>query len=319
VPESSIGVVIVSYNSEAELPGCLEALRLAGGVADAVVVDNASSDRSAAIVSDRASPRLRLVAVPRNEGFAGGCNRGFRALPADLEWIVFMNPDVRLTPDCLERCAARLRRSPDAAGAAPRLMRPDGATVDSIGQVLARRSLEVRDLGYGVALDTCAAAERDVLSACGALAFYRRSALEQIDRGSGPWSEEFFCFWEDLEIGWRLFNLGWRILALPSAMAVHGRGAGAREGRGPLRWRRPVALEACILSNRWMTLLRHLHTRDLALRFLPLMVRDLAIVALSIARRPRLLHHLVARMPLVLAAWRARGGQTRRRLAELPW
>jgi GT2 family glycosyltransferase len=191
--------------------------------------------------------------------------------------------------------------------------------VDSFGQVLSPRTLEVRDRGYGRPAEEISLVRRDVLAACGALAVYRRAALESVADADGPWAEHFFCFWEDLELGWRLVNRGWRVLTVPEAVAVHGRGAGASSGGGPLRWRRPPGLEACVLGNRWMTLIRHLPTRDLLLRLPVLMTYDLAMTGLGVARRPALAGHLRRRMGLVYREWARREHFPRKRLVELPW
>jgi cellulose synthase/poly-beta-1,6-N-acetylglucosamine synthase-like glycosyltransferase len=158
-----------------------------------------------------------------------------------------------------------------------------------------------------------------VLAACGALAVFSRDALAQTAGPNGPWAEKFFCFWEDLELGWRLVNTGLRVESLPDAVAVHRRGAGAAEGDGPLRWRRPVELEACVVTNRWMTLLRHLSTLDLIGRLPVLLSWDLALVTVSVARRPALLRAIARRWPMVMGEWRARGDRSQRRLRQLPW
>jgi GT2 family glycosyltransferase len=312
-----VGVVVVSFNSEEQLPSCLAALCGAAGVAAVVVVDNASRDASADIVRCFPDPRVRLLALDVNTGFAGGCNRGFAALPRELPWVAFVNPDVVVSADCLS--AATAVTDPTVAGVAPRLMRPDGVTVDSVGQLLDRRTLEVRDRGYGQPLHSPLLEPRPVLAACGALAVYRRAALAAVTEGDGPWAGHFFCFWEDLELGWRLTNRGFRVLAAPHAVAVHGRGAGAEAGQGPLRWRRPPELEACVLSNRWMTLIRHLHPADLARRLPVLLAFDLAMTSLGVARRPRLLGHLRRRLPLVYRELGRREPLPRKRLSELPW
>jgi hypothetical protein len=147
----------------------------------------------------------------------------------------------------------------------------------------------------------------------------RRRALEAVagDGEDGPWAEHFFCFWEDLELGWRLTRAGWPIVSLPEAVAVHTRGAGAAPGRGPLRWRRPAELEACILSNRWMTLMRHLSLHDLIPRLPVLLAWDAAAVLVGVVRRPRLARLLLGRLPLIRQEWRRRR-QGLDRLPRLP-
>jgi GT2 family glycosyltransferase len=315
----AIGAVVVSYDSANDLPSCLAALLAADGLARVVVVDNASGDASREVVSRIDDDRVELVALSANTGFAGGCNRGFAALGDDCAITAFINPDVVVAPDCLRLAADALAADPGLAAVAPRLMRNDGATVDSVGQVLHRVTLEVRDRGYGKALAPEWLRARPVLAACGALAVFRRDALNGVARPEGPWAEEYFCFWEDLELGWRLVNAGHRITSLPGAVATHRRGAGAAAGRGPLRWRRPVELEACVITNRWITLIRHLHALDLTLRLPLLWGWDSAVTALGAVRRPELLAAVARRWPLVMREWRSRSARPRRRLAELPW
>ncbi|MEE4272565.1 MAG: glycosyltransferase family 2 protein [Thermoanaerobaculales bacterium] len=314
-----IGAVVVSFNSGEDLPACLEALLSAEAVRKIVVVDNASADDSRRVVRSFEDPKLELLALDVNTGFAGGCNRGYAALGNEVDVVASVNPDVVVAADCLSRAADALIGDERLAGVAPRLMRRDGETVDSVGQVLSRVALEVRDRGYGSRLCPELAAPVHVLAACGALAVYRRGALERVAGDHGPWAECYFCFWEDLELGWRLVNQGFRFESLPAAVAVHGRGAGAAEGSGPLRWRRPVELEACVLSNRWMTLLRHLHTLDLIGRLPLLLTWDLALVAAGVIRRPGLAAAVMRRLPLVMRQWRARADGPRRRLRDLPW
>jgi len=309
---SRLAAVVVSYHSQVDLPACLAALAEADGLAEVVVVDNASEDGSAELAR-RAGGHVKVLALPENSGFSGGCNRGLEAVGDAADAVAFVNPDVRVRPDCLARAADALAADPALGGVAPLLLRRDGVTVDSAGQTLDRLTLEVRDRGYGRPAATFDLARGPVLAACGALAVFRTAAL-----ADGAWAEHFFCFWEDLELGWRLTNRGWHIELLPDAVAEHGRGAGARTGRGPLRWRRPVELEACVLSNRWMTMVRHLHPLDLAERLPLLLARDLTAVALGALRRPRLLGYLRRRWPLVVAEWRGRRAFPRRRLRELP-
>jgi len=316
-PAATIGVIVVSHRSADDLPACLAALCAADGVDRIVVVDNASDDGSADVVRAVDDPRITLLALDCNTGFAGGCNRGFAAL-GDVDVVVTCNPDVVVEPACLARAASTLASDPAVGAVAPRLMRPDGRTVDSVGQVLARGRLEVRDRGYGRPADDDLLEPVDVLAACGALGVYRRTALEAVAEPAGPWAERFFCFWEDLELGWRLVRAGWRVRAVPDAVAMHRRGAGADAGTGPLRWRRPPHLEACVITNRWMTLLRHLHAVDLVQRLPLLLPWDLGIVAAGIVRRPTVARHLARRWPLVADEWRRRRREPRPRLVELP-
>jgi len=309
--------VVVSHDSRGELGECLEALLAQEPPVHVIVVDNASSDGSAELVRQRFGDRVLLVEPGYNSGFAGGCNLGLAAAQ-DAPIVAFMNPDVIVESGCLAEASACLTRHPGAGAVAPLLLRPDRTTVDSAGQCLSRWVLEVRDRGYGEPLGPAFEEERRVLAACGALGVYRREALEAVALDGEAWAGTYFCFWEDLELGWRLNNTGFEVWTCPRAVAIHGRGAGAAPGKGPLRWRRPVHLEACILTNRWMTMARHLHGLDLVARAPLTLAWDLMMTGAGILRRPALLGHLLRREPLVWREWRRRWSLPRRRLRELP-
>lgn len=311
-------VVIVSHNSEKDLESCLEALAPDEWAGLVVIIDNASTDDSVAVAQGVGGDRVEVVTFDENSGFAGGCNRGYGLIRDRAEYVAFMNPDVRVAPGCFKRCVAVMEANPQVGCVAPLLVRPDGVTVDSAGQVLKRGLLEVHDRGYGEALGPEWSKPGPVLAACGALAVFRREALESVMEADRPWAEVFFCFWEDLELGWRLNNAGWEVWFEPLARAEHGRGAGAAPGFGPLRWRRPPELEACIITNRWMTLVRHLHGLDLVWRAPVLLVWDLALVGAGVVRRPSLVRHLLGRWPLVLKELRDRRRRPRKRLSDLP-
>ena len=107
----AIGIVVVSFNSAADLPSCLAALSAAEGVARIVVVDNASTDSSREVVAAQGDDRVDLLALEINTGFAGGCNRGFAAVARECEIVAFVNPDVSVAADCL-RLAAEALASP---------------------------------------------------------------------------------------------------------------------------------------------------------------------------------------------------------------
>ena len=313
-----MAVAVVSYNSAKDLGECLNALARDERAGPIVVIDNASTDDSVAVARMAGGDWVEVVALDENTGFAGGCNRGYGKVRGEAEYVAFMNPDVRIEQGCFERCAALMEANPRVGCVAPLLLRPDGVTVDSAGQVLKRGTLEVRDRGYGEPLGPDWLKPCRVLAACGALAVFRREVLESVMEEGGPWAEQYFCFWEDLELGWRLNNAGWEVRFEPAARAIHGRGAGAISGGGPLRWRRPPHLEVCIITNRWMTLIRHLHGLDLMWRAPVLLVWDLALVSAGVLRRPSLVGHLFRRWPLVWRELRERRHRLRKKLSKLP-
>ena len=130
--DPTLAAVVVSYNVAPLLARCLESLRRAGEELLAqgdslrvVVVDNASADGSVALVRER-FPEVVLIESRANLGFGAGCNLGAGAAPGS-PFVLFLNPDAEVTPGAVPALLERLRRTPAAAIAGPRLVSPDGA------------------------------------------------------------------------------------------------------------------------------------------------------------------------------------------------
>lgn len=123
----AIGVVVVSYHSASTLQECLRRLLAARDVERVVVVDNASSDGSCAIVERMAAadPRLSLVRNGENRGFGAACNQGATAL--SQPWVAFVNPDAYVESDTLSRLVGHALARPGAGLLGVELAGEDGA------------------------------------------------------------------------------------------------------------------------------------------------------------------------------------------------
>src|SRR5947209_14938759 len=95
--EPTVCVSIVTFNSSRYIERCLQAVLKQQDVRlDVVVVDNASTDGTRDIL-EKFSGRIRLIANPKNAGFAEGQNQAIASSTA--EWVLTLNPDVRLEGD----------------------------------------------------------------------------------------------------------------------------------------------------------------------------------------------------------------------------
>jgi hypothetical protein len=308
--------IVVNHNGGDDLPRCLEALRAQSVPVDVVLVDCASMDGSRRL-AEAPPPGVRGVALPDNLGFAGGANVGLAALGAEIDVVGIFNPDCFPGADLFAVCLELLDREPGVGGVAPRLVRADGTTLDSCGQVLTPWLLRVCDRGFGEPAAGAYGEPARVLAACGAGMIYRREVLTAARVDGEVLPSAFFAFWEDLDLGWRVSNLGYEVRYEPRAVAVHRRAATAEPGRGRLLFRRPPALQARILANRWATFARNLHAVDFLVRLPVLLMVDAAMVALVVARRPAVARPLLAALPGVVRAWRQRRALRQRPLREL--
>lgn len=101
-----IAAVIVTHESASSIDDCLMRLRMADGVDEIRVVDNASRDGTLDLVQRHAvqDARVKFIANPDNPGFAVGCNQGAR--DCTMPWLAFVNPDLMVEADTLLRLRA---------------------------------------------------------------------------------------------------------------------------------------------------------------------------------------------------------------------
>ncbi|HET7530030.1 MAG TPA: glycosyltransferase family 2 protein [Mycobacteriales bacterium] len=214
-----VAVVVPNWNGVAHLGATLEALRAQTRAADeVVVVDNGSSDGSAAYV-EMHHPGVRVLRLATNTGFAGAANAGWRAGTAEL--VAVLNNDARPAPDWLEQL---LRRPDDPAVWAwgSVLVSPDG-TVESAGDHYDPRGYAYK-LGRGRPLSALPAEPYDVVAPPGASPLMRRSVLAEL----GGYCERFFLYYEDVDLSLRALLAGYRAELVPSAVVEHdlGRSSG---------------------------------------------------------------------------------------------
>jgi GT2 family glycosyltransferase len=210
-----IAVVVVNWNAGDLLRRCLESLAAQERRPDrVVVVDNASADGSldAALALH---PRVEAIRLETNTGFAAANNLALRAC-GDCDLVALLNPDAFAAPSWLARLAEAADLHPEYASFASRiLVAGDDRLLDGAGDVYHVSGLAWR-AGHGTPAPA-AEAPREVFAACAAAALYRREAF--LD--AGGFDERYFCYLEDVDLGFRLRLRGHRCLYVPAAVARH--------------------------------------------------------------------------------------------------
>ena len=238
-------VVIVNWNAGTALARCLESVECD----EVVVVDNASSDGSAAAVTGR--PGVRLLEAGANLGFAAGANLGASVAGGDP--LVFVNPDARLRPGALAALVDALLARPDAAIAGGGLESEDGRW-----QPGAARFAPLAHLVLDTTLGRLAARRRRAPYAVdwvyGTFMAVRRAAFTRL----GGFDAAYFLYGEDMDLCDRARALGLCTLHVPSAIAVHGANLSARRRFGDGR-------EAAVLAGEMRFYARRRGAVDLAL------------------------------------------------------
>lgn len=208
---TSISVIVVNYNAGAYLKRCLDALGAQTfGDFEILVADNGSTDGSLSLAEGRA----RILRLERNAGFAAANNAAARA--AQGRWLAFLNPDAFPEPDWLAHLDEATRRWPDvAAFGSTQVMANDPSRLDGVGDAYFAAGLPWRT-GYGVPRVEVPP-ETEPFSICAAAALYRRDVFEAL----GGFDERYFCYCEDVDLGFRLRLAGGRCAQVAEAVVHH--------------------------------------------------------------------------------------------------
>ena len=232
---ADVCIGIVSWNTADLLDRCLAAVPAAVGDLDAevVVVDNASTDASAAVA--RRHPFATVIVNAENVGYARAMNQALAG--SDAPVLLALNPDTEAPPGSLAALVAELDERPGTGLVVPRLLNRDGSTQHSVYRFpsaavaaavgFTPRRLQARGLGRRMWLEGFAPHDEAgaVDWAIGAVHAIRATALD----GQPPYSERWFMYVEDLELCWRLHQRGWEVRLCPEVTVPHvGNAAGAQ-------------------------------------------------------------------------------------------
>jgi GT2 family glycosyltransferase len=211
----SITVVVVNFNAGDLLHRCLRALADQDiHHFDVIVVDNGSTDSSLDNLTGVCC-NLRIIRAGQNLGFAAANNLALQY--SSSEWVALLNPDAFPSPDWLKRLLGAVERNPEFDFFASRAVLADRVDVlDGVGDVYHVSGLFWRR-GHGVPAAGRFMVDEEVFSPCAAAGFYRRQALDEV----GGFDEDFFCYAEDVDLGFRLRLAGYRCLYVPDAVVAH--------------------------------------------------------------------------------------------------
>lgn len=212
----TIAVLIVNWNGGNLLRRCLESLDRQRRRPDhIVVVDNASTDDSLRL-ADAALRRVELIRLDNNVGFARANNLAAQAAHR-FDALALLNPDAFAEPGWLEALANAADREPLAASFASQMRLVAAPTVlDGAGDSYHVSGRAWRN-GHGRPGSQWPSADSEVFAPCAAAALYRRAAFEEV----GGFDEQFFCYFEDIDLGFRLRLRGYRCLYVHTAVVEH--------------------------------------------------------------------------------------------------
>jgi len=216
-PDIEVSVIIVTYNSSKDIGTLLPTL-LAQTYKnfEIIIVDNNSNDNTKDIINRYKN--VKLIALPKNVGYGRACNIGARF--AKGRYLVFLNPDVKLTPTFLEILYRTIREAPDVGMVCATSVFYNGDKIQSIGQTYEPFTGYAVDLLYGTKITDMSALlliQEKVtifkykyrLFSCNGVGFIIKKELFEKIGGFSPY---YFLYFEDVDLGSKLRRIGYRII-----------------------------------------------------------------------------------------------------------
>jgi GT2 family glycosyltransferase len=229
-----LSIIVVSYNTKQLLDDCLQSLCRADLPPDGVeviVVDNASSDGSQAMVREK-HPQVQLICSQENQGFAAANNRGLAV--AQGSHVLFLNSDTRVSPEALVQPLNYLKAHPEVGAITVKLVYPNGQRdpdnhrgFPTPWNALCRFTGLSHLFPNNPRLNGYFQAYQDF------------SQIHQIDVTAGSfimmpahvchqlegWDESYFFYGEDIDFSYRINQAGYQIIYYPLVSVLHYKGA----------------------------------------------------------------------------------------------
>jgi GT2 family glycosyltransferase len=217
-------VIVVMWNSCNHIVDCLYSIQQSSTRVATLVIDNGSLDDSVAVVERRADPDVLLVRAGTNLGYAGGNNLGMSlASTAGAEFIVIVNPDATMDPNCIRALVDVLRSDATVGLASPAICYARSDRLWYAGSEIDPGSAATYHLHEGAPLASLPAEPYETGRASGcALALAPRRLC-----GIGLLDERYFLYFEEAEWSIRVKEHGLRIVVVPRAVASHDVGHGS--------------------------------------------------------------------------------------------
>ncbi len=209
-------VIIVTWNCWDHLFRCIDGLEQQTCRGFRIVVIDNGDATNEQIERLQGINRLTYQKSATNLGFGAGNNRGLE-LAQDADWVILLNPDTLPAPDWLEKMMAAAVLNADFEVFGSRLLQADNpAVLDGEGDCYHISGFAWRS-GMGLPARSKHIEPWEVFSPCAGAALYKVDALKQV----GGFDEDFFCYMEDIDLGFRLRLAGYRCLTVPDAEVLH--------------------------------------------------------------------------------------------------
>ena len=212
-----VSFIVLNFNGKNVITGCIESLihqDFPTKRYEIIVVDNASSDGSAALIESQFHS-VKVVRSSYNQGYAGGANLGASYSKGDV--LAFVNNDTRLSSNWLATMAPLLNEAEGLAVIGSKIFLDSSmTTLNHVGGLISYVGGGF-DIGFGQP-------DRTVASPVSIVGYVSGAALmipRELFRRLGGFDASYFLYCEDVDLCWRAWLLGYKVVVQPAATLIH--------------------------------------------------------------------------------------------------
>ena len=230
--KNNLAIIVLNWNGADDTLECIGSLAQQTFKPTIIVVDNHSHDNSVMRFKqyqiEHPSVDCKLIANDQNIGFAGGINTGLvYARKQGFEYIGVLNPDAVADKKWCRALVNELSAHPNCGIATGILQRRDGKTLDTTGDFYTTWGLP-GPRNRDEPVENAQSKPGEVFGATGGGAIYRAAMFDDIDM----FDEDFFMYYEDVDLSFRAQLAGWKVRFTPKAIAYHKVGASSKKVPG---------------------------------------------------------------------------------------
>lgn len=221
--QPKIGVIVINWNGKYLLEECL------GSVEDQdydnykiIFVDNGSKDGSVEFVKEK-FPKIEVISLDRNTGFAKANNIGIHKAfeDSEVEYIALLNNDAVAEKDWLSEMIKVIEKDEKMGSVAPKVLKYYKRNIIDIAGTAIHldgggASSHINEIDKGQCDKTI-----EIFGPSGCSCLYSREMLKDIQIKDDFFDSDFFAYFEDVDLNWRARLRGWKSLFAPNAIVYH--------------------------------------------------------------------------------------------------
>jgi GT2 family glycosyltransferase len=265
-----VTVLVVTYRGRDFIGDCLTSLAGQTVPHAVLVIDNHSTDGTTELLAE-GFPEVQVHRTERNLGFAGGLAIGLEQI--DTRWCALLNDDAVADPGWLAELLTVAADSGAVAVTSELLLLEEPNRINNLGVALTRDGYGY-DIGLGAPVETGFTVPTEVFGFCGGAALIDSTAVRAV--GGAP--SEFFLYYEDTDISWRLRLAGGTIVSAPHAVVHHRHSATAGQ--------RTALFHRCNERNRLLMLVRCAPLRFAGWQLVRFLLTTASLAAKTLLLRP---------------------------------